>query len=440
MKLPYFKGRSYLSGVDWIIGAIDSYAELHGPAGNHSTLVLELESIPAREVFTERLRQIYLALPVLAARLSRDWVNLAPYWKIPRKPPLADVDYRVCTSRSEFEALRREVHNRAIKSRHGRHLSFIFAECPDSRHLLMTFDHKMLDARGAELFLNLFSYRGPVAFEELLSGVETARAPQLKDWILKFAAGRKVQRRMIELSRTKFISACNFSLKNPQRMSGPNLDCHFNAFSAEQTSAILEKSIESAGIMMESVYLLAACSAAVKKILAPQGDASIMAPVPVDMRKPNSEFRSMLFNRLSFMFLGIHVPEGSTTGQIASQIKRRLFEALAEEFPENFILASRLSRIAPHRMLMGFMRLFAGGNVASFAFTNVGRCPFVPDDLLGSGILDVSHMPRIPTPPGLGIFFTSFKSRLQYSLVHDSRAISRETADALCNEINRALL
>jgi hypothetical protein len=80
--LPYSKKRYYLSGIDWIIGAINSYMRSVSPAGNHSSLVIELDAPPEAEKLTQRLDSIFSALPPLSGRTARDRLNLCPYFRV----------------------------------------------------------------------------------------------------------------------------------------------------------------------------------------------------------------------------------------------------------------------------------------------------------------------------------------------------------------------
>ena len=85
MKLPYFKSRYYLSGIDWIICAIDYYMRLTTSAGNHSTLIIKLKNPCSKEKLQERINLIFSAIPLFNSFLGRDIFNLAPYWKIKKR-------------------------------------------------------------------------------------------------------------------------------------------------------------------------------------------------------------------------------------------------------------------------------------------------------------------------------------------------------------------
>ncbi len=440
MRLPYRKRRFYLSGVDWVIAAIDRYTSHTSPAGNHSTLIVELDSPVDVQKLQARLRRIVDALPILSSTISRDMLNLAPYWKVPSNDPLIPrIESCRCDSDEEFYSLREKVHNMPLPWVRAERVSFTIVSGSCGNHILMTFDHKLFDARGAETFLGLLACCNGTEIDGLLSAVKTAAAPMLKDWRLKFSAGRDVQRHMMELSGKKYLALSKFSLHSPPVDKGPNLKCRSTLFSEAQTRRISACSEKTAGMMMETVYLLAVCALAVKKVFSPRGDTDMMIPVPIGMRRSKCEFREMLSNKISFLFIGISISESMGLQELCGQIRDILYRNISEDFPEKFVKASRLARILPARALKKFMKLFAEGNVATFTFANVGSPPAAPENILGTSIINISHMPRIPTPPGLGIFFNNYSKQLQYSLVWDSNAVGDGVAMELCAAIDKTL-
>jgi hypothetical protein len=56
------------------------------------------------------------------------------------------------------------------------------------------------------------------------------------------------------------------------------------------------------------------------------------------------------------------------------------------------------------------------GKIASFCFSYLGKGPSLSNSFMGADIVNILHMPRVPVPPGLGIFFTYFNGRLNMVL------------------------
>lgn len=437
MKLPYFKSRYYLSGIDWVISAIDYYMRLTTPAGNHSTLIIELNTPCNEDGLKQRIESIFTAIPLFNAFQGRDIFNLAPFWKVNKNNPVFPQIRKVeCNTQEEFSDLRAEVLNQSFNSKRD-HLFFTVASGKMGNFLFMTFDHKLFDARGAELFLNLLSEQEKN--QELIPQIKTSDSPKLKDWNEKFKAGRDIQRHLIKLSQNKYVALSKHSMNNPPEKKGPNLDSQTVLFSKKQTEAILAKAEKLAGFMMETPFLLAVTALAIHEIISPDKEASYSVPMPVDMRKPGSEMQKMLFNHLSFMFLNIKVSSGLQLKDLICEIRNAIFYNIEQELPEKLIKATRLARISPLPILKKFMKLPLDGKVASFAFANVGESPTLVSDIMGNMIKNISHMPRIPTPPGLGIFFNLFAGKKQFTLTWDKNAIEKETVCGIISKMQELL-
>lgn len=439
MKLPYFKSRYYLSGIDWIISAIDYYMRLTTPAGNHSTLIIELKSPCNESDLRSRIKHVFSTVPLFNASQGRDIFNLAPYWKVPKgKTILPEIRVFDCNDENDLAKVREETINRDFKTKQD-HLMFNIITGQQGNFIMMTFDHKLFDARGAEIFLNLLGGKDIRKTEEMVSEIKTTDSPQLKDWHQKFDAGRDIQRHLIGLSQSKYIALSKHSMNNPPEKQGPNLTSKTIIFSKKTSDTILQKSEKFSGFMMETPFFLAIASLAIHEIISPEQDASYSVPMPIDMRRPGSEMQKLLFNHLSFMFLDIKVKKNMDLKELIGKIRNSIFYNIEHELPEKLVKATRLARISPLPLLKNFMKLPLDGKVASFAFANVGESPTPTTDIFGNEIKNISHMPRVPTPPGLGVFVNRFQGKVQITLTWDKNAIEKETACAIINKIKESL-
>ena len=438
MKLPYSKKRYYLSGIDWIISAIDYYMQKTSVAGNHSTLYIETKTPINEKQLNEKLKTIFSALPILNAWQGRDIVNLAPYWKVSKKHiTIPHIKSCICDSPDQLKVIKDEVLNSNFRSRRD-HLSFTIINGKLKNALLMTFDHKLLDARGAEIFLNMLNDNSSTT-DELIRKIKTTDSPKLKDWSKKFDAGRDVQRHFMELSQNKYVTLSEHSMKTPPVKGDANLTSITTSFSKNKTKDILESAEKKAGFMMETPFLLAVTSYAIHDIIAPNQDGNYSVPMPIDMRKTGSEFQKMLFNHLSFMFLDIKIKQHATLEDIICEVRNSIFYNIENELPEKLLKATRLTRIAPLPILKHFMKLPLDGKVASFAFANVGESPAQVTQILNNSIKNISHIPRIPTPPGLGVFFNRYDGKIQFTLTWDKNAIKKEIALAIIDKIKELM-
>ena len=81
ISLPYRRDRRYLTGVDWIIGVLDSMTKRATGSGNSSRILLELDGRADESRVREICHGFAARFPVLSGRPARDWLNLAPFWK-----------------------------------------------------------------------------------------------------------------------------------------------------------------------------------------------------------------------------------------------------------------------------------------------------------------------------------------------------------------------
>ena len=432
--LPYSKKRYYLSGIDWIISAINSYMRSVSPAGNHSSLVIELDAPPEAEKLTQCLDSIFSALPPLSGRTARDKLNLCPYFRV---KPGAGGNYQFAEHEvkddGSFNLLLDTILNTPFPDEKT-HLMFSLIKfgaetCELRSFLVMTFDHRILDARGAELFLNLLAEMGNDKLTARLKRIKITDAPELRDWNKQFDAGRKVQRKIISLTQDGCFCPSEFTMNNIMPRKTPNLTHYFRTFSEQETEVLLENAEKKAGYMMETPYLLAAAALTVHKIFAGGKTENYFVPVPIDVRAKGDESRLLLFNHLSFLFFYFKISHATTEDELICELRRQLFIQIGEDFPDLMIKAANPGRIFPFFFLKKVMRYPMQGKMSSFVFANVGESSCTGGDIASCGIRNIMHMPRIPTPPGLGLFFSRFNGKMNMTVTADNSALPKGTAE-----------
>jgi hypothetical protein len=438
--LPYSKKRYYLSGIDWIIGALNSYMHSTTSVGNHSTLVLELAESLNELKLRERLDLIFTLYPMLSGKIVRDLVNLAPYFK-PSGGNKQKYDLRIVklSKEDEYSAECRRVLNSPF-SGDTVYFAFTLISCGTRRVLMMTFDHRILDARGAELFLELLSGNDEKKLRSSQDNIKVTDAPQLMEWSDKFASGRTVQRKIIELTKGGCYTPSKYIMGDFSKSSEDNLLPDFYHFSERETCGIHDKSEEMAGYMMETPYLLAVTSLAIYRVSESDEPLKYFVPVPIDMRKKGEEARRTFCNHLSFLFFYFDISKNTTLESLTCEIRRQFFMQIADEFPENMVKAAYPGRIFPLWLLKRFMRFPFSGKMSSFVFANVGVTSFSSGDIVGTDVKSLHHMPRIPTPPGIGIFFNTYKKQLNLTVTSDRGALRYGFGERVKDQIVSTLL
>ena len=123
VRLPYSRKKRYLTGIDWVIAALDRMSRRATGGSNASQIVLELNGSFDAPQFAKAMAAFAGLFPVLGGRSTRDW-NLAPYWRIPRRAAggCARIAIQDVAPGEMGSALERNVN--ASFERSGEHLAF----------------------------------------------------------------------------------------------------------------------------------------------------------------------------------------------------------------------------------------------------------------------------------------------------------------------------
>jgi hypothetical protein len=97
-----------------------------------------------------------------------------------------------------------------------------------------------------------------------------------------------------------------------------------------------------------------------------------------------------------------------------------------------------LMRIAPARLLAKIM-LKIPLMLGSFSFSCVGSAAYGSDTFMGAKVVNLFHMPRVPTPPGYGFFFNEFASGLNVVFSYIDGMLTEDEANELVGRVVTAL-
>lgn len=404
------KRKRYLSGSDWVINTLDHMMKNATCAGNMSQVVLRLDSSVDENAVRTGLNRFVRQFPVLQGRVSRD-LKLAPYWKIPvraDRDPAFSAHVAEDTGNDGLIPAGLEKSVNTPFSDSSDHLSFHLFQNGRRSLVAMTFDHSIFDARGAELFLDLFQ-KNMNAGENSVSGdIAFASSSSLTQWSRKFLAGRNVNRRIIAISKTA-----------PEALPVPvdgNRGFRYRllSFNEQETAAIYEQAYKEAGYLMESPYLLSAVIQSMNRLFTSRGASgkSYLIPVTMDLRQGKDPLQEIFFNYVSYLFY--HVPSDHAEDRkgLIALLKQQMFDHVKSGFPRDLAEASLLTRIAPLHLLGRLLHIPMKGKMATFAFSHLGKSSYQQTEFMGQRIENVFHMPRVPVPPGIGFFSNDFNGRL----------------------------
>lgn len=428
VSLPYSRKKRYLSGIDWTIGALNHLSRKATGTGISSQIVLELERSVSKEGLRRRLREAVRALPALSGAPARD-ITLCPYWKVPARMDTAALDPVVhcppADSPDDVLACLSNAVNAPFTS-DSRHLAFhlIYPDSSDRCLVAMVFDHRLLDARGAEMFLDAAQKGSLPAF--------APEPAHLDRWIHRFRAGRQVNRALVPMSGAPIET-----IPLPPKMKGLPSKFAICCLDENETRTITDTAESEAGYLMLTPYVLAATVRQLDAFLKDKGlpHGNYVVPVSMDMRRNKEQ---VFLNHLSFLLLHIAGETAPDRAAVIQSIKQQMYEQSTLGLQQAICDVTMLMRIAPVSILAAIMRrirLMLG----SFSFSCVGSSAYESDTFMGVRILNLFHMPRVPVPPGYGFFFNEFRGGLNMVFSYIDGMVTDDDAYRLLEQIRADL-
>ena len=420
--------RRYLTGIDWVINSIDYAGKAKSGIGNVSQVVLELRGEIDGKVLIGELSGFLQNFPLINGLPARAW-NLCPYWKVfPRSkmllPRIQVTGFDKDADASAF--LEARVNEPFANKRE--HLVFNLVQAGKKSFLSMVFDHRILDARGAEAFLDLFQSWHQ---KEALPQIVLDEPPHLDRWKEKFIAGRQVNRMFLNLIRKK-------SPRTLPQAPGRGL-CRFKAisFDPERAARITEAAYGRAGYLMLMPYALAKSAQIMHRVFEARNipGSTYLIPVSIDGRAQEQTRRDIFFNHVSFFLFEIEADIINDLGLVLARVKEQMYEQVKSGFPAALKNASFLLRIAPLPMTNFFLQCLAKKQFASFSFSFVGSA-YNARAFMGEEVRNISHLPRVPNPPGVGIFFNQFNDRINAALSYYDGLLTGDDAERIASALN----
>ena len=312
------------------------------------------------------------------------------------------------------------------------HLAFSLFTSRERCALCMTFDHRIFDARGAELFLHLFQQKlAEAEFSNVSGNIAFSSSSGLTQWSRKFKAGRNVNRRIMTMAKSSTLEA----LPLPEGKRGYRY--HLISFDEKETTRIYEQAYQESGYLMESPYLLSVVLQCMHELFRNKqlsGD-SYLVPVTLDLRTGQDPLQEVFFNYVSYLFYQVPVEMVSDRKELIALLKQQMYDQVKSGFPKDLAEASLLTRIAPLPLLGKVLHMPMKGKMATFAFSHLGRSSYQHPTFMGKKILNLFHMPRVPAPPGIGFFSNYYNNRLNLVISYLDGLLSSEEARMLQEDV-----
>ena len=433
--LPYSRKKRYLTGIDWVVHVLNYMTMKETGAGFMSQVVIEVADELNPAAINNALKIFIKKHPIINGYISRD-INLAPYWKIPRDKNFdISLDTVPLKGDESFDVIIKSLEkgiNTLFNSKRE-HIAFhILTGCGKS-YIAMTFDHLLFDARNAEAFLNRFQKNWESGKD---SGNMTITEPaHLSMWMDKFMAGRRVNRAFIKIAG-----------KSPPRVlplpPGKNkFKFRILSFGRKETEAIAENAFNEAGYLMLMPHALAASVYALHGIFTARGTSSgdYVIPVSIDTRKQEEVTKHLFFNHVSFFIFKAEASVASDFQALLKSIKEQMYTQVRSDLPGDICKATLLMRIAPASLLGSLLKLYFRGEIASFCFSYAGKTAYTSPSFTGKKITNIFHMPRIPVPPGIGIFFQQSNEKLNVILSYLDGMLSKDEEEIILTSLKSRL-
>jgi len=420
----------YLTGLDWMVHAMDYSARKNTKTGISSQIVLEFEGVLDELLFKESLQRFALAFPILNGKVSRNGL-LEPYWAIPRrsKPP---------TLRVEVYHLAEEEISHTLETcvnkpfRHAREYVVFHLLYPSTKRCLlaMTFDHRLLDAHGAEQFMLLFCQYASGSIElDKIDYTPPVRRPGL------FSQWKKAFNGINCIIHTihKNVIGSNMVRLTGKKSSLQNEGDFIHLCLNERDSKnVLKRANREAGYLMFMPYALSiACSAFGELAVHRNMTGSFFIPCTTDLRSRDVSWKQMFFNYCSLFFFKVDSESTKNRSLLIQSLKEQFFQQTKEGFPHHLAHFFSLMRYIPIR-IFGWMN---SKNQASFSFASLGESLLEEQMLFDVKISNVSHFPLIPPHVGIGFFFTSFEGKINIGISFRKGLLSKEEKEIIQNAL-----
>ena len=421
------------------MGAIDYGAHKSAGFGCYSQAILELDGDLSEPAMRSALDQISSEFPLIHGRVARDWMNLAPYWKVPvaAKPiPLRVVELST-DALAESERLLDDHANTPFDSE-SEHLRFLLLKIGRRKSRLgMVFDHRLLDAFGAESMFRLINECFHGRLSEIAPRVRQTEPAHLDHWQRRFSSGKTLNRFLQQMNQR---SVC--ALSEPPRGSGRRIRFLHDSLTPEETAAFTTRAAEEIGMPIILPSATARAIVALRRAVPtlPLPGEQYLAFTTVNQRFPGQEWEKLFFNHLSLMTLSSGTDQALTAPEIAIQLRDQFFEQTKLQIPFVMEDAGALGRICPHWIGSRLMRLVAGGRLCSFYFVCLRENGFTESSFLGQPVSNLIHKPLTFFPPGLNVCMTWFGNRFNLIVSYLEGAIADKAAEELLGQFKAGLV
>lgn len=405
-----------VTGADWLAIAIDRGNLRRVRRGHVCHLVVDLDGTLDPAKATALLRASPLGA-VAGLRLHRPWFG-RPWWDatgaaLPVGTHAGVVDAAFLAARDAPLELPVRVD--------------LVATSDTTTSVVLTWNHALLDARGAELLLGAVD--GGVPEGGVVAPEPEPEPPMTMERALLAKDGRDA---MFRLSWPTFATMG----RRPRRGAPEVVRWVFDTAEATRIKA---RAFELGAGPMTQAFLLAATARSFIAcgLLDPGRD--ILVPVPADMRRRGA-WGPAAPNHLRALMYRVTPAElkdlRAATGAIVEQFRGRMRDG----WPEIYGALTDLSRWIPLPLYRFVVSAPSLGKIATFGLSWTGEVLPGVETVCGLPLVDARHVPSNPTPPGITVVASTFRGRLDVVLATAPGQVAPQQVEDFAGALRTELL
>jgi hypothetical protein len=371
-------------------------------ARSHNTcLVIECDGAVDAARISRALDRFLDVCPWPAARLRRPFPWGALHWAAGRREELVrpPVERRSIAARDEIDrSLTTELNDGIDPKREAPlRIALIDGEPAPAAHLLvLTWFHPLMDARGGENLLAHLDHLDRHAGETPWGGDPPLFVPEPDARPLrqrgKIAGGSRAYMQALAplppISPGAARQPTGRARFRHERFVAPPLD-------ADARRAAREMS-----------WRLALVGQALAELWRARDlpDIPFLLPISVDLRR-KGEAGATFGNLLAFHFARFKPSETRDVHALARALRRQMADAVRQGQIEANAVAMEFLRYCPRGQMLRALPWTKTGELFSFNFADLGEWPPALAECFGRSVVNAYHLPVVPLPPGIGVFF-----------------------------------
>ena len=439
--MPPLPRQIRLAAGDYFMHGQDRRMRRCGLPGNVCRVALRLDKGLDADLLRRRVTDSPLLDWLARVRIVRSLPLLPPRWHAAAEPKTIFHEHNASAANgAEPGSLPPAVAERDLQAAEGPALALDLVGYADgTQHLVYSWNHALMDARGAELILRHLN-AGPAVKEP--PTVENLINPAQREWDLsKWWNSVKLARGSLEWLR-KSGSEPLFTLMPGTRPAGPcRGQCRLLSFSEAEAARIDARCQSLNAGLRRSNFYLASTIRALHTVALGRGnkDGAYLVPVPHDMRRRGAN-GPIFSNQLSILFHRIEPRQAVSLSQIIAELTRQMMDQIRDRFPEACMAALDMFKPMPLDYYVQHLGQPTHGKFASLCFSDSGETCAGMSDMLGGRITEVTHLVPTWRPPGLTVLFWSFNGRPRVLLSWVDDCLSSAEAGTLEQGLRSALL